>query len=68
MNEDAFNMSIRKFLKTVGVKSQHEIERAVAHARTGGKVQGSESFPASMTLRVPALGLEVQFDGRIELE
>ena len=68
MNEDVFNMSIRKFLKTVGVKSQHEIEQAVARARTDGRIQGSEAFPATMTLRVPALGLEVQFDGRIELD
>jgi hypothetical protein len=68
MNEDAFNMSIRKFLKTVGVKSQHEIEQAVARARAETRVQGNESFPATMTLRVPALGLEVQFDGQIDLE
>jgi len=68
MNEEAFNMSIRKFLKTVGVKSQHEIEQAVARARTEAKIQGNESLPASMTLRIPALGLEVQFDSRIELE
>ena len=68
MNEDVFNMSIRKFLKTVGVKSQHEIEQAVARAREEARIQGSETFPASMTLRVPALGLEVQFDGRIDLE
>jgi hypothetical protein len=68
MNEDAFNMSIRKFLKTVGVKSQHEIEQAVARARNEAKIQGTEAFPAHMTLRIPGLGLEVQFDGRIELE
>jgi hypothetical protein len=68
MNEDVFNMSIRKFLKTVGVKSQHEIEQSVARARAEGRIQGNESFPAHMTLRIPALGLEVQFDGRIELD
>lgn len=68
MNEDVFNMSIRKFLKTVGVKSQHEIEQAVARARNEARLQGNESFPADMTLRIPALGLEVRFDGRIELE
>lgn len=68
MNEEVFNMSIRKFLKTVGVKSQHEIEKAVARAREEARIQGSEKFPATMTLRIPGLGLEVQFDGRIELE
>ena len=68
MNDEALNMSIRKFLKTVGVKSQHEIEQAVARARDEARIQGNESFPANMTLRIPALGLEVQFDGRIELD
>ena len=36
MNEDTFNMSIRKYLKTVGVHSQHEIEKAVAEAMAQG--------------------------------
>ncbi len=48
MNEEAFNMSIRKFLKTVGVRSQSEIERAVAKAIADGKVKGNEVFPARM--------------------
>jgi len=68
MNEDAFNMSIRKFLKTVGIHSQREIEAAVQKAMAGGKLKGNESFPAKMTLRIEALGLEVPFDGRITLE
>jgi hypothetical protein len=68
MNEDAFNMSIRKFLKTVGVHSQREIEAAVQKAMASGKLKGGESFPAKMTLRIEALGLEVPFDGRITLE
>lgn len=68
MNEEAFNISIRKFLKMVGVKSQHEIEQAVAQARAQGRIQGNESLPANMTLRIPDLDLEVRFDGRIELE
>jgi hypothetical protein len=68
VNEDAFNMSIRKFLKTVGVHSQREIETAVQKAMASGKLKGAESFPAKMTLRVEALGLEVPFDGRITLE
>ena len=68
MNEDAFNLSIRKFLKMVGVSSQREIEQAVARARAGGAIKGSEKFPASVTLDVPGLKLSVRFDGKIELE
>jgi len=68
MNEDSFNLSIRKFLKTVGVSSQREIEQAVAQARAGGAIKGNERFPASVTLDVPGLKLSVKFDGRIDLE
>jgi hypothetical protein len=68
MNEDTFNLSIRKFLKLVGVSSQREIEQAVARARQSGAITGNESFPAQMTLEVPGLKLAVKFDGRIELE
>ena len=38
MNEEAFNMSIRRFLKSVGVRSQSEIERAVQKAMAEGKL------------------------------
>ena len=68
MNEDVLNMSIRKFLKMVGVNSQREIERAVAEALAAAKVSGTTSMPATMTLDVPALGLSVKFDGTINLE
>lgn len=68
MNADAFNMSIRKFLKMVGVRSQHEIEQAVATAMAAGKLKGHESLPARMTLTVNGIALEVSFDGEIHLE
>jgi hypothetical protein len=68
MNDDTLNLSIRKFLKLVGVSSQREIEHAVARALESGAAKGSESFPATMTLEVPGLKLNVKFDGKIELE
>ena len=68
MNEDTFNLSIRKFLKLVGVSSQREIEQAVAKARESGAIKGSESFHEQVTLDVPGLKLSVKFDGKIELE
>lgn len=68
MNEESFNMSIRKFLKNAGVRSQLEIEQAVARALQQGKIKGSEKLPAKMTLEVEGLGLKVAFDGLIELE
>jgi hypothetical protein len=67
MDDDALNMSIRKFLKMVGVSSQREIEHAVERAIAARSVAGSESLPAKMTLEVPGLGLTVAFDGEIKL-
>ena len=68
MNDEAFNMSIRKFLKTVGVNSQLSVEKAVRKAVAEGKLKGNETFPATMTLSVGKLNLEVKFDGEIKLE
>ncbi|HSV19989.1 MAG TPA: DUF6494 family protein [Casimicrobiaceae bacterium] len=68
MNEETFNLSIRKFLKMVGVNSQREIEQAVNAARAAGRIAGNETFPAEVTLRVAGLDLDVRFDGEIRLE
>ena len=68
MNEETLNLSIRKFLKMVGVSSQREIEQAVAKAVAAGSIRGNESFPARMTLDVAGLKLQVAFDGEIKLE
>jgi hypothetical protein len=68
MNEETFNMSIRKFLKTVGVRSQAEIERAVAKAIADGKLKGNEGFPARIQLTIDKIGLALVLDGEIRLE
>lgn len=68
MDQDTFNLGIRKFLKTVGVGSQREIEQAVAKAMAAGKLAGTETLAATMTLRIDALGLELTFDGNIALQ
>ena len=67
MNEETLNLSIRKFLKMVGVNSQREIEQAVAKASANRSISGTESFPAKMTLEVTGLKLKVSFDGEINL-
>ena len=66
VNEETLNISIRKFLKMVGVSSQREIEHAVEHALAAG-ASAPASFPATMTLEVPGLKLRVVFDGQIDL-
>lgn len=68
MNEETFNLSIRKFLKVVGVSSQREIERAVVKAVEDRRIAGTETFPATMTLEVAGLKLNVKFDGEIKLQ
>jgi Family of unknown function (DUF6494) len=64
MDQETFNLSIRKFLKMVGVSSQREIEQAVQHS--AGKL--GDGFAVKMTLEIPALGIKVPFDGEIKLK
>ncbi|SLN60541.1 DUF6494 family protein [Oceanibacterium hippocampi] len=68
MNEEAFNMSLRKFLKKVGVTSQREIETAIREALDSGRLSGNETVAATVTLKIGAVGLEVGIDGDITLE
>jgi hypothetical protein len=68
MNPDAFNMSIRKCLKRVGVHSQREIEAAVEQGISTGKLKGTETLPVKMTLTLGGTELDVTFDDKIELE
>ncbi len=68
MNEDAINMEIRKFLKRVGITSQREIEKALQAASDAGKLSGGEQLEVSVTLEMPALGLENKVEGTISIE
>jgi Family of unknown function (DUF6494) len=68
MNQDTFNLQIRKFLKKVGITSQREIEAAVRKAIDSGDLSGSETLHATATLRVPALGIELEISDNIDLE
>ena len=68
MDQETFNLSIRKFLKMVGVNSQREIEQAVQKAMMSGRLQGAETLEAKCTLEIPALGVRVPFDGQIKLK
>jgi hypothetical protein len=66
MDQETFNLSIRKFLKMVGVNSQREIEQAVQKAQA--KLGGTDAVPVKMTLEIPSLGVKVPFDGEIRLK
>ena len=68
MDEEALNMSLRKFLKVVGVTSQQEIEKAIRAAEATGKLKGKPSLKAQMVLTIGEVGLNHKVEGTIELE
>ena len=67
MDEDRFNLAVRKFLKEVGVTSQRQIEKATREAISAGRLRGTEHLEAKMTLEVPAINLVHILDGHIDL-
>jgi hypothetical protein len=68
MDQEVFNASVRKLLKTVGVTSQREIEHAVAALMQAGTIEGTETFPATMTLDIPGLKLHLSFSEDVKLQ
>lgn len=68
MNEDVLNVSVRKFLKKVGITSQREIEQAVRAAIASGRLKGNETLPAKATLTIEGIGLSLPIEGAVELE
>lgn len=68
MNEDTLNIEVRKYLKTVGITSQREIEHAVLKAVEAGILSGSETIAVKMTLEAPAVGVSHCIEGTIALE
>ena len=67
MNEETFNIELRKFLKTVGVTAQREIEKSVREALDAGRLDPHASLPARMVLTIDAIGLSHRIDGEIRL-
>jgi len=68
VDQETFNLSIRKFLKMVGVGSQREIEQAVQKAIESQRLKGEETLAAKVTLEIPSLGLKVPFESEIKLK
>jgi hypothetical protein len=67
MNEDVFNASVRKFLKTLGVGAQREIEKAVRQAIADGRLKGGETLPARATISLGGFDFTHEISGEIEL-
>ena len=68
MNEEVLNMQIRKFLKKVGIKSQHEIVHAVRRDFEKSSLVGIDKLEASVLLEVPVVGIKISIEGEIKLE
>ncbi len=68
MNEDTLNLDIRKYLKTVGITSQRDIEHGIYKALETGKLGGLETIDIKMTLEVPLIGVLHCIEGKITLE
>ena len=73
MDEDVFNMSVRKFLKKVGVTAQREIETAVRAGLADGRLKGNEKLAARATITIEdvgqgGVGQEVVITGDVALE
>ena len=67
MDEEIFNMQLRKFLKNVGVTAQREIEQAVRAALADGRLEGGETVKARVVLSIESLGVSHTIDGEIDL-
>ena len=67
MNDEVFNLDLRKFLKRFGVTAQREIERAVTEAIQDGRLTGSETLEVRATLTIANVITELRIDGQIGL-
>jgi Family of unknown function (DUF6494) len=67
MDEEVFNLSVRKFLKKLGVTAQREIELGVRDQIEQGRLEGAETLEATATVRVDGLEREILVSGRITL-
>ena len=67
MDEERFNLSLRKLLKHFGVTAQREVEKAVQAGLESGKLTGREVLQARIEMKVEGLPTEIAVEGRIEL-
>ena len=67
MDEDVFNIQLRKFLKKVGIQSQREIEQAVRAGVASGKLDGAEVLKASLQLKLSGTEVDVMIEDDIKL-
>jgi Family of unknown function (DUF6494) len=67
MDEDTLNMSVRKYLKKLGVTAQREIEGGVREQLDAGALKGDETLDVTATVTVRGLERDIVVDGTITL-
>jgi hypothetical protein len=67
VDEEVFNLDVRKFLKRFGVTAQREIEKSIDAALKSGTLKGTEVLPVHATLDIPGVLPRLQIDGEIAL-
>lgn len=68
MNEEKLNISIRKFLKNVGINSQRLIEDKVRNAVNDGEISNSKKIKIKANIVCEDLNLSNSIDGEIDIE
>ena len=68
MNEESFNMNVRKFLKKLGITAQREIERAVLEGIANGQLKGDETLIAKARITLKGTTLDLEIDGEVALQ
>ena len=67
MDEEVFNLELRRFLKKFGITAQREIERAVRGALEAGTLQGGETLEVHAALEIEGVPSDIRVEGRIAL-
>ena len=67
MDEEVFNISVRRFLKKLGVTAQRDIELGLRQQLDAGELVGEGTLPARATVTVEGLPQEIVITGEIQL-
>ena len=66
MDDEKINISVRKFLKNVGITSQRKIEEKIRDKFKSGEIKGINKIKVKATITSDTLGLNESIDGEIE--
>ena len=67
MDENFFNLEIRKFLKNFGITAQTEIEKKVREALANGSIKENENLEVEANLNIEKINLNHKISGNIKI-